>query len=199
MLALLLALWTSAAAPAPDVVLFLGDSLTAGYGISLNAAFPSLLEERWKKEGRPLRARNAGISGSTTAGALETLDWTLAPDVKVLFVCIGANDGLRGLPVNAGRDNLSMIVQKAKAKGIKVVLAGMRLPPNYGKDYAARFEAMYGQVAGRHKVDLMPFLLKDVAGVRELNLPDGIHPNEKGHEIVAANVHAFLESKGYLR
>lgn len=192
-----------APAPAPkagrNVVLFIGDSLSAGYGVAPDAAFPALLGERWSKERAGYRARNAGVSGATTAGILETLDWTLAPDVHTAFVCIGANDGLRGLDLSTSKDNLSAIIEKIQARGVRVVLAGMKVPPNYGEDYSKRFEAMYPDLAKKYGVKLMPFLLEDVAGKRGSNLPDGIHPNEAGHRRIAANVQDFLSREGVLR
>ena len=182
-----------------EVILFLGDSLTAGYGVALEDAFPALLEERWRRDGSAARARNAGVSGSTTAGVLESLDWTLAPDVRALFLCVGANDGLRGLSLESSRRNISEIVAKAKARGLEVVVAGMKLPPNYGADYTKRFEALYPSIAREHGVKLMPFLLEGVAGRPELNAKDGIHPNEAGHRRIAETVHAYLAREGLLK
>ncbi len=182
-----------------DVILFLGDSLTAGFGVAQEDAFPALLEERWRREGLPARARNAGVSGSTTAGLLENLDWTLADDVRRVFLCVGGNDGLRGLDLRASRRNLSELIRRTKARGIEVILAGMRIPPNYGEAYAGAFAALYPALAAEHKLKFMPFLLEGVAGRPELNLKDGIHPNEAGHRRVAENVHAFLYKEGLLR
>lgn len=182
-----------------NVILFVGDSLTAGYGIALEDAFPALLEERWRREKVARRARNAGVSGSTTAGVLENLDWSLAPDVRAVFLCVGGNDGLRGMDLDASRRNLERIVAKVKERGLPLYLAGMRIPPNYGPEYARRFESMYPELARRHGLPLMPFLLDGVAGVKELNLPDAIHPNEEGHRRIAASVHAFLSREGALR
>lgn len=185
--------------PSKPVVLFVGDSLTAGYGIALEEAFPALLDERWRAAKRPYAARNAGVSGATSAGVLENLDWTLAPDVRAVFVCVGANDGLRGLDLAATKRNVSKIVEKARAKRLEVVLAGMRIPPNYGKDYAERFAAIFPSVAAERGVKLMPFLLDGVAGRPELNLPDGIHPNEEGHRRLADTVEAFFEKERLFR
>ena len=170
---------TEAPAPAPppaapaarDVVLFLGDSLTAGYGVAQEEAYPALLESRWRGEGRALRARNAGVSGATSAGVLENLSWSLAPDVSVAVVCVGGNDGLRGLSVAELEKNLDAIVAKTQAAGVKVVVAGMRMPPNYGKDYAESFAALYPRVAAKRGVPLIPFLLDGVAGLKTMN-PD---------------------------
>ena len=188
-----------AAAPAArDVVLFLGDSLTAGYGVDREEAFPALLGARWSQERLPRRARNAGVSGATSAGVLENLSWSLAPDVAVAVVCVGGNDGLRGADLAAVEKNVDAVVAGAQAAGATVVLAGMRMPPNYGADYAGRFAALYGRVAARRKAAFLPFLLEGVAGKAELNEPDGIHPNAAGHRAVAATVHAFLLKEGLL-
>lgn len=187
-----------AAPAARDVVLFLGDSLTAGYGLAQEQAYPALLEARWKSEGRPFRARNAGVSGATSAGVLENLDWSLAPDVAVAVVCVGGNDGLRGLDVGELEKNLDAIVSRTQAAGVKVVVAGMRMPPNYGRDYTERFAALYPRVAARRGTPLIPFLLEGVAGRREMNQPDGIHPNAAGQRALADVVHEGLLKAGLL-
>lgn len=187
-----------AAPAARDVVLFLGDSLTAGYGVSQEEAYPALLEARWRAEGRPRRARNAGVSGATSAGVLENLDWSLAPDVTVAVVCVGGNDGLRGLSVAELEKNLDAIVARAQAAGVKAVVAGMRMPPNYGREYTEAFAALYPRVAARRGAPLIPFLLDGVAGRRDLNLPDGIHPNAAGQKALAETVHAALLKEGLL-
>lgn len=197
---------TEAPAPAPppaapgarDVVLFLGDSLTAGYGVTQEQAYPALLESRWRSEGRALRARNAGVSGATSAGVLENLSWSLAPDVAVAVVCVGGNDGLRGLSVAELEKNLDAIVAKTQAAGVKVVVAGMRMPPNYGKEYAESFAALYPRVAAKRGAPLIPFLLDGVAGLKEMNQPDGIHPNAAGQRALADTVHANLLKAGLL-
>lgn len=197
---------SDAPAPAPppappaarDVVLFVGDSLTAGYGLSLEEAYPALLEARWRSEGRARRARNAGVSGATSAGVLENLSWSLAPDVAVAVVAVGGNDGLRGLDVGELEKNLDAIVTRAQAAGVKVVVAGMKMPPNYGRDYTGRFAALYPRVAARRGAALIPFLLEGVAGRGELNQPDGIHPNAAGQRAIAQTVHAGLLEAGLL-
>lgn len=188
-----------AAASKRDVFLFVGDSLTAGYGVAVESAFPALLEERWRREGVPFRARNAGVSGSTTAGVLENLDWSLADDVHTVFLCIGANDGLRGLDLAESRRNIERIVEKARAKGARIVLAGMKLPPNYGREYASSFESIYPAVAKELGLELMPFLLDGIGGQASMNIEDGIHPNEAGHARIAENVHRFLRERGLLK
>ena len=184
---------------ADSAALFVGDSLTAGYGVDAEDAWPALVEAEWEKRGLPWRARNAAVSGSTTAGALEAVTWALTPDVKLVFVCIGGNDGLRGTPLKETRKNLSLLLGALKAEGRTVVLAGMRIPPNYGKDYAEGFAALFPSLAKEHGVAFMPFLLDGVAADPGLNLPDGIHPNEEGHKRVARAVLAFLDKEGLPR
>lgn len=189
-------------APSPpaarDVVLFLGDSLTAGYGLTAEEAYPALLEARWRAAGTPRRARNAGVSGATSAGVLENLSWSLAPDVAVAVVAVGGNDGLRGLSVAELEKNLDAIVSRAQAAGVRVVVAGMRMPPNYGREYTEAFAALYPRVAARRQTALIPFLLEGVAGRKEFNQPDGIHPNAAGQRVLADTVHAALLKAGVL-
>jgi len=182
-----------------DVFLFLGDSLTAGYGVAPQDAYPALLARKWTQAGVALRPRNAGVSGATSAGILESIDWNLADDVHTLFLAIGANDGLRGHDLSHTRANISRVVRRAKAVGIRVILAGMRIPSNYGADYTQGFAKIYPTIANEHNVPLMPFLLEGVGGIPAHNQADRIHPNEKGHRVIAANVHAFLEKQGLLR
>lgn len=183
-------------APAPAEtprLVFLGDSLTAGYGLDAPEAFPSLIQERIQAKGWTWTVVNAGVSGDTTAGALRRLDRIFRRKVDVLFVCLGANDGLRGLPPEASERNLRAIVARAKREGAQVVLAGMRLPENYGPDYRTRFEAMYARIARQERVALLPFLLEGVALRPELNQNDGIHPNAEGTRRVAGRVWSTLE------
>lgn len=184
---------------AASAALFVGDSLTAGYGVDPEDAWPALVESEWEKRGLPWRARNAAVSGSTTAGALEAVRWALTPDVKLVFVCLGANDGLRGTPLAETRRNLAALIAELKKEGRAVVLAGTRIPPNYGRDYAEGFAALFPAIAREQGVAFMPFLLQGVAADPALNLPDGIHPNEEGHKRIAASVLAFLDSKGLPR
>lgn len=184
---------------ASRAALFVGDSLTAGYGVDAEDAWPALVERAWEKRGLPWRARNAAVSGSTTAGALEAVTWALTPDVGLVFVCIGGNDGLRGTPLKETRKNVSALLSALKKDGRVVVLAGMRIPPNYGKDYADGFAALFPALAREHGVAFMPFLLDGVAAVPALNQADGIHPNEEGHRKVAAAVLAFLDKEGLPR
>jgi acyl-CoA thioesterase-1 len=185
----------SAAAPvaATRRLVFLGDSLTAGLGLSIDDAFPSLIAQRLEARGRGWTVVNAGVSGDTTAGGLRRLDWALDGGADVVVVALGGNDGLRGLPVDDLARNLDAIVGRAKASGAAVVLAGMEAPTNTGPDYTARFRAVYPAVAARHQVTLLPFLLDGVAGEVTLNQSDGIHPNEEGARRVADLLWRTLE------
>jgi acyl-CoA thioesterase I len=187
-----------AAAPR-DVILFLGDSLTAGYGVTQEEAYPVLLAARWEKEGVPFKARNAGVSGATTAGLLESLDWSLAPDVHTVLLAVGANDGLRGLSLMQSRKNISAIIEEARRRGIRVVLAGMKIPPNYGEAYIRDFQSMYAELAQSHGLKRLPFLLEGVAGDPRYNIEDGIHPNAAGHRLIAERVDRFFKKEGILK
>jgi acyl-CoA thioesterase-1 len=179
-------------ADAPLVV-FLGDSLTAGLGLAAEQAFPALVGEELARRGAPIRVVNAGVSGDTSAGGLRRVDWLLRQRPDVVVVCLGANDALRGQPVAGIEANLRAIVERARAAGASVLLAGIQVPPSYGTDYAGAFAAVYRRVSGDLDVPLLPFLLEGVAGRPELNLPDGIHPNALGHERVASLVAERLE------
>jgi acyl-CoA thioesterase-1 len=188
-LALALALVVATAAPAADgVIVALGDSLTAGLGVAPDEAYPALLEARLQREGHPYRVVNAGVSGDTSAGGRRRVDWVLRSKPDIVIVALGANDGLRGLPVNELRENLEAIVKRLKAAGARVLLVGMRVPPNYGDDYARTFAAVFPDVARRTGVALAPFLLDGVAGNARLNQPDGIHPTAEGHGVIAASL-----------
>ncbi len=169
-------------------ILFLGDSLTAGYGLKQELAFPSLIEKKLNKTKKKVKVINAGISGSTTAGSLKRLKWYMKAKPELLFLALGANDGLRGLDLKQSQNNLEETIQYANEKGLVVILAGMKLPPNYGKEYREKFEKMFKALAKKYKVDFIPFLLEGVGGNPELNQADGIHPNEKGQEIIAQTV-----------
>jgi len=180
------------ASPRPRVVI-LGDSLTAGLGLTMNEAYPALLQQRLTQDGFDYEVVNAGVSGDTSAGGLSRLDWSLDGDVRVLFVALGGNDGLRGLPVETLRQNLAQIIERAQRRGIRVVLAGMEAPPNYGRDYIVSFHKVYPALAEQYRVAFVPFLLKDVAGIDALNQRDGIHPSAAGARIVADNVWPVLK------
>lgn len=169
-------------------VLFLGDSLTAGLGLAEDEAYPAVVGELLEERGLEVRVVNAGLSGDTTAGGLERLDWVLRrrPDVVVLE--LGPNDGLRGLPLDDTEANLRRLVEGARESGARVLLAGLQIPPNYGPDYARRFQEMYPRIAEEMDVPLIPFLLEGVGGEPDYNLPDGIHPNARGQRMLAENV-----------
>ncbi|WP_207494820.1 arylesterase [Aridibaculum aurantiacum] len=176
-------------------ILFFGNSLTAGYGLDPSEAFPSLIQQKIDSADLPYKVVNAGVSGETSAGGKGRIDWILKQPVDVFILELGANDGLRGVPVNETRANLQTIIDRVRKKypQVKIVLAGMQIPPNMGESYANQFRNMYVELAEKNNVVLVPFLLEGVGGVRELNLPDGIHPTAEGHKIVANNVWAVLE------
>jgi acyl-CoA thioesterase I len=176
----------------PKIVV-LGDSLTAGLGLAVRDSYPSVLQERLKTQGLNFEVVNAGVSGDTSAGALSRLDWSLQGDVRVLVVALGGNDGLRGLPPEQLQQNLGQIVERAQARRIEVILAGMEAPPNYGREYIVSFHKVYPALAKRYGVALVPFLLQGVAGIQTLNQADGIHPTAAGARIVADNVWAVLK------
>ncbi len=174
------------------VVVALGDSLTAGFGVAADEAFPARLEARLRTEGYAYRVVNAGVSGDTTAGGLRRVDWVLRAKPEVVIVALGANDGLRGQSPQATRANLEEIVARLRTAGVRVLLAGMRLPPNYGGEYTKEFEAIFPAVARRAKVALMPFLLDGVAGDPRLNQADGIHPTVAGQQAIADHLWPYL-------
>jgi len=192
---------TTRSKPAPrkpvakNVVLFFGDSLTAGYQLAKSQAFPDRIGKAWKKEKRGWKTRGAGYSGGTTAGALSQLDWNLTPDIHSVFLAIGANDGQRGKKIKDIQNNIEELIKRIQKKGIRVILAGIMIPPNLGPKYTKAFKEIYPTVAKKYKLKLMPFLLKDVAGRRELNLADGVHPNAKGHEIITNNILVFFKKE----
>ena len=174
-------------------IVVLGDSLTAGLGLSADEAYPHLLQQRLNDEGLRFEVVNAGVSGDTSAGGLSRLDWALDGDVRVLIVALGGNDALRGLPVQELTHNLSEIIRRAQARQIAVVLAGMEAPPNYGRDYALAFHRVYPALAKEYHVPLVPFLLQGVGGIDRLNQRDGIHPTAEGARILATNVWTILK------
>ncbi len=165
-------------------IVILGDSLTYGYGLDRSESYPFLLQKRLDRSGNDYEVVNAGVSGDTSAGGLRRLNWVLEGDVRVLIIELGANDGLRGLPVASLRHNLSEIIERAQGKGIAVVLTGMEAPPNYGSVYTQEFREVYQELARTYQVYFVPFLLEGIAGNPDLNLTDGIHPNASGARIV---------------
>jgi len=174
-------------------IVFLGDSLTAGLGLDVEQSVPSLVQKHLDAEGFKYEVVNAGVSGDTSAGGLRRLDWSLDGDVRILVLELGANDGLRGLPVAQMKENLQTIVQTAKRRGIDVLLTGMEAPPNYGTTYTSEFRRAFRDLAAEERVPFMPFYLYEVAGVPTLNIADGIHPNPAGARIVEANLWRSLK------
>lgn len=185
----------SANSDTPKKLLALGDSLTEGYGVARDKAYPALVESKLKQAGQNWQVINAGISGSTSSSAANRLKWQLRQKPDAMILALGANDGLRGLKISETEKNLSTAIEMAQKEGVRVFLFGMKLPTNYGDDYRKDFEAMFQRVAKKYNVPHLPFFLDRVAGDPKLNLPDGIHPNEKGYEIVAENVFKFLKDK----
>ena len=187
---------SAAAEPMPastrGTLVFLGDSLTAGQGLAKGQAFPALIEARLASEGRPWKVVNAGISGDTTAGGVARLDWIYRQKVDVLFLCLGANDGLRGIPVAETERNLRSILDRAHRENTRVVLAGIQLPDNYGQTYRTAFAQVFPRLAKEYRLPLLPFLLEGVAMEPRLNQPDGIHPTAEGARIIADHVWLVL-------
>jgi acyl-CoA thioesterase-1 len=181
-----------ATATRPRVVA-LGDSLTAGLGLAPEQAWPALVQRRIEEAGLDVEVVNAGVSGDTTAGGLRRLDWALDGDVRVLILELGANDGLRGLPVDQMQDNLSKMIEAAKRRNIAVLLCGMEAPPNFGPQYTREFRQAFRDLADEHDVAFLPFFLDGVAGDAALNQADGIHPNEVGTRRVADLVWQALQ------
>lgn len=174
-------------------IVVLGDSLTAGLGVRQDEAYPAVLQERLRERGYPFEVVNAGGSGDTSAGGLRRLDWALDGDVRVLVLALGANDGLRGLPVDAMKRNLAEIIDRAQRRGVAVLLAGMEAPPNYGETYTRAYRRAFQDLAREHNVAFVPFLLQGVAGVAELNQADGLHPTAVGARKVAEHLWPALE------
>ena len=177
-------------------ILFYGDSITAGYGIGTELAFPKLIEDRLKREGYDVEVVNGGLSGETTAGGLTRIDWMLNRKYDVFILELGGNDGLRGLPVEETKKNLIEIIKKVREKNAetKIIIAGMMIPPNMGPEYSDEFKGVFEEIAGLQKTKLIPFLLEGVAGDESLNQPDGIHPNAAGHEIIARKIYPIIKS-----
>jgi acyl-CoA thioesterase-1 len=171
----------------------LGDSLTAGLGLQQNEAYPALLEKKLKEMGYDWEVVNAGVSGDTSGDGRQRVGWALEGDVRILIVALGANDGLRGLPVGQMKENLQIIIDRGRQRGIPVVLVGMEAPPNYGDQYTKEFREVYADLARRNKVEFVPFLLEGVAGVTRLNQSDGIHPTSTGAQRIADHLWPTLE------
>jgi acyl-CoA thioesterase-1 len=176
----------------PKIVV-LGDSLTAGLGLLETQSYPHRLQEKIDADGFQYEVVNAGVSGDTSAGGLRRLDWVLQEDVRVLILALGANDGLRGLSVAEMKQNLAQIIEKAQARNVVVILAGMEAPPNYGAEYAASFRQAFRDLARQYHLLFVPFLLDKVGGQAALNQADGIHPNPEGAAIVADTIWNVLK------
>ena len=186
---------STAAADEPRTVVFFGDSLTAGLGVDLEEAFPALIQKKIDAAGLSWRTVNAGLSGETSAGGRRRINWILKQPVDCLVLELGGNDGLRGFAPAETRANLQAIIAQARAVNpqVRVLLAGMMMPPNFGEDQTREFAAIYPALAQQNHVALVPFLLEGVGGVAELNQADGIHPTAAGHERVADTVWKFLQ------
>lgn len=181
---------TSSSSPSdhrPRIVAF-GDSLTAGLGVEADESYPAQLQRRLDSLGYHYRVINAGVSGDTTAGGLRRVPWILNNKPELVILELGANDGLRGLSVDHARNNLRQIISQLQEGGTTVVLAGMKLPPNYGYEYTAQFEAMYRMLANEYELALIPFFLEGVGGSSSLNQADGIHPTKEGYEIIVDHI-----------
>lgn len=203
----MLGLWTSAALWAADVptanvvatprgrVVVLGDSITAGYGLDPAQAYPALLQQQIDAAGLPFTVVNAGVSGDTTAGGLRRIEWALGPGAEVLIIALGGNDGLRGIAPQQTAENLAGLIQRARSKAptIAVIVAGMEMPSNLGREFTEEFRAVFPRIAREHDAALIPLLLEGVGGVAELNQADLIHPTREGQRRVAANVWKILE------
>ena len=174
-------------------IVFLGDSLSAGYGVTKEQSIPSLVQRHLDAEGYNYEVVNQGVSGDTSAGGVSRLDWSLSGDVRILVVELGGNDGLRGLPVDTTKQNISQIIATAKQRGVRVLLTGMEAPPSYGPLYTSQFRQLFRELAREHDVAFMPFFLEGVAGDPALNQSDGIHPNPEGAVIVEQAVWRSLQ------
>tara|TARA_Y100001935_G_C17310740_1_gene515927 strand:+ start:2570 stop:3247 length:678 start_codon:yes stop_codon:yes gene_type:complete len=187
---------TSLEAPTPSqrkTLVFIGDSLTEGYGVPKDFSFPSLVQQKLESKGLSYEVVNSGVSGSTSASAPSRVKWALKSKPEYIVLALGANDGLRGLSTSQMKKNLSEAIELAQAKKVKVLLLGMYMPPSLGSKYTKDFAKVFSEITKKYKVPLLPFLLEDVGGVQKYNQADGIHPNEEGHQKIAQNVFRFLE------
>lgn len=177
------------------VILFYGNSITAGYGLDLSEAFPALIQNRLDSLGYDYRVINAGLSGETSASGLSRIEWVMRTPIDIFVLELGGNDGLRGISLNETRRNLESILMKVKAEypQVRIIVAGMQIPPNMGQEYTEEFRTIFPALAEKFDAALIPFLLDGVGGNPELNLPDGIHPTAEGHKILAGNVWEVLE------
>ena len=184
---------STAGATGPPVILAFGDSLTAGFGVDPQASYPARLQRLLDEKGYHYKVVNAGVSGDTTAGGASRIRWVLQHEPEIVILELGANDGLRGLPINEMRKNLGKIIAACQKKGAKVLLAGMEITPNLGAEYSKNFRESFTLLAKQYQVTLIPFFLKDVAAKPELTQPDGVHPLANGYTIVTQTVFQYLE------
>jgi len=177
-------------------ILFFGDSITAGYGLEVDQAFPALIQSRIDSLGYPYKVVNAGLSGETSAGGLRRIDWITRQKIDIFVLELGGNDGLRGIDPESTRENLIKIIKQVRAKypNVKILFTGMQAPPNMGIDYTEHFKNIFYTVADSLDLHFYPFILEDVAGHEELNQADGIHPTAEGHRIIADNLWPELKS-----
>lgn len=176
-------------------ILFFGDSITAGLGIDPDQAFPALIQKKVEGEKWMFRVINGGVSGETSAGGLRRINWVLQRKIDVLILELGGNDALRGVDLENTKSNLQGIIERVRKKDpeVRIIVAGMQAPPNLGLAYTTKFQKMYPDLVKKNKTDFIPFILQDVGGIRDLNLPDGIHPTVEGHKIVAETVWKVLK------
>ena len=186
-------LYGDSAEDSAPIILAFGDSLTAGYEVSVSESYPARLQEIINDQGYNYKVVNGGLSGDTTAGGVRRIRWLMKHNPSIVVVELGANDGLRGLSLKEMESNLSSIISFCQDKGARILLAGMKVPPNYGEEYSADFEKVYSRLAKRFQIPLLPFFLENVAGKQELTQTDGLHPIASGYQIVAQNVWQSLE------
>ncbi len=184
---------TTLAGGSSPVILAFGDSLTAGFGVPDAQSYPARLQKIIIENGYPHQVVNGGVSGDTTAGGVRRIKWLMKHNPEIVILELGANDGLRGLSLKEMESNLEQIIVICKEGGAKVLLTGMKVPPNYGEEYTVEFEKIYIRLAEKHKLSLVPFLLEGVAGRREYTQPDGIHPLGSGYEIVVQTIWKYLK------
>ena len=178
---------------AQTLIVVLGDSLTEGFGVAKEEAYPHLLEKELQRKGHSVKVINAGISGSTSASAPSRLRWYIKTHPEIVILALGGNDGLRGLSVKHMKKNLSKAIELAQSEKILILLAGMQIPQNYGTEYTESFRNVFHELAKQYQLQMIPFLLKEVGGVSSLNQDDGIHPNPEGHQIIFRTVLEYLE------
>ena len=195
LLAIFLSTLLICAADSPKRIVVLGDSIAAGFGVDPEDAYPAVLQRKIDEAKLAYTIINAGVSGDTTAGGLRRVNWVLRQPVDILILELGGNDGLRGIPVTETRTNLQSIIDRAREKhpNIKILIAGMKMPANMGADYTAEFEKVFSDIAKKNKTAFVPFVLENVGGKPDLNLPDRIHPTPAGHQIVAQNIWPVLQ------